>query len=29
MIIFEEAIEFNRNFVKKYPKPLRYGFISD
>ena len=29
MVIFEEAIEFNRNFVKNYPKPLRYGFISD
>ena len=29
LIIFEEAIEFNRNFVKKNPKQLLYRFISD
>ena len=29
LIIFEEAIAFNREYVKKNPKPKRYSFTSD
>ena len=29
LIIFEEAISFNRDYVKKHPKPKRYSYISD
>jgi len=29
LIIFEEAISFNRDYVKKHPQPKRYSFTSD
>ena len=29
LIIFEEAIAFNRDFVKRNPKPIRYSFVHD
>ena len=29
LIIFEEAISFNRDFVKKNPKSKTYKFVAD